>query len=52
MKKIYNLNNSTDTDNKIENFKKKIKCKNLKPEEFESFFLETSIEMFKELFKQ
>ena len=51
IKQIYNLNDSKDTDNRIENFKKKLASNKLKNEEFETFFIETSIEMFKELFQ-
>ena len=51
IKQIYSLNDSKDTDNRIENFKKKITSNKIMNEEFESFFLETSIEMFKELFQ-
>ena len=51
IKQIYSLNDSKDTDNRIENKKKKITSNKIMNEEFESFFLETSIEMFKELFQ-
>jgi hypothetical protein len=51
IKQIYSLNDSKDTDNRIEKFKKKLTSNKLMSEEFETFFLETSIEMFKELFQ-
>ena len=51
IKQIYSLSDSKDTDNRIEKFKKKLTSNKLMSEEFETFFLETSIEMFKELFQ-
>lgn len=53
MKACYNLQNaSLPIETKIEKFKSQINAKTIKLEDFESFMLESSIEMYTEIFQQ